>query len=67
VTYLSRRSALEAQNALHNLKTLPGMNHPIQMKPADNENRAERKIFVGMINKKINEIDLRGLFCRFGR
>ncbi|KAF3833336.1 hypothetical protein F7725_027001, partial [Dissostichus mawsoni] len=29
--------ALEAQNALHNMKILPGMHHPIQMKPADSE------------------------------
>lgn len=42
------------------------MNHPIQMKPADNENRAERKIFVGMISKKLDELSLRSLFCRFG-
>jgi RNA recognition motif-containing protein len=42
------------------------MNHPLQMKPADNENRAERKIFVGMLSKKMNELDLREMFCRFG-
>ncbi|ODM95845.1 CUGBP Elav-like family member 5 [Orchesella cincta] len=66
ITYFSRKSALEAQNACHNLKTLPGMNHPLQLKPADNENRAERKIFVGMLSKKINEMDLRAMFCRFG-
>ncbi|XP_015789771.1 CUGBP Elav-like family member 2 isoform X1 [Tetranychus urticae] len=39
VTFYSRKSALDAQNALHNLRTLPGMHHPIQMKPADSENR----------------------------
>lgn len=39
VTFHCRKSALEAQNALHNLKTLNGMHHPIQMKPADTENR----------------------------
>jgi CUG-BP- and ETR3-like factor len=39
VTYYSRKSALEAQNALHNLRTLNGSHHPIQMKPADTENR----------------------------
>lgn len=42
------------------------MNHPLQLKPADNENRAERKIFVGMLSKKMNEMDLRSMFCRFG-
>jgi len=39
VTFYTRKSALDAQNALHNLKTLSGMHHPIQMKPADTENR----------------------------
>ncbi|GBO28800.1 CUGBP Elav-like family member 2, partial [Araneus ventricosus] len=39
VTFYNRKSAVEAQNALHNIKTLPGMHHPIQMKPADSENR----------------------------
>jgi RNA recognition motif-containing protein len=39
VTFYSRKSALDAQNALHNLRTLNGSHHPIQMKPADTENR----------------------------
>ncbi|XP_053169773.1 CUGBP Elav-like family member 2 [Scomber japonicus] len=37
VTFYTRKAALEAQNALHNIKTLTGMHHPIQMKPADSE------------------------------
>ena len=45
VTFYSRRAALDAQNALHNLRTLPGSHHPIQMKPADTENRNGKKIF----------------------
>ena len=39
VTFYSRKAALDAQNALHNLRTLTGSHHPIQMKPADAENR----------------------------
>lgn len=39
VTFYSRKAALDAQNALHNLRTLNGSHHPIQMKPADTENR----------------------------
>lgn len=66
VTYFSRRSALEAQNALHNIKQLPGMHHPIQMKPADSENRNERKLFIGMLSKKFSENDVRVLFAPFG-
>lgn len=42
------------------------MHHPIQMKPADSENRNERKLFVGMLNKKYNENDVRQLFSGHG-
>ncbi|XP_050442915.1 CUGBP Elav-like family member 1 isoform X6 [Adelges cooleyi] len=66
VTYFTRKAALDAQNALHNIKTLPGMHHPIQMKPADSENRSERKLFIGMLSKKISEPDIRLMFEPFG-
>lgn len=79
VTFYTRKSALDAQNALHNIKTLPQMHHPIQMKPADSEKRngingvprfgakvEERKLFVGMISKKFNESDIRILFSNYG-
>merc|ERR1719458_1829142 len=66
VTYFNRRDALEAQNKLHNVKTLPGMHHPLQMKPADTENRNERKLFIGMVCKKMGEEDIRQMFDKFG-
>lgn len=66
VTFFTRKAALKAQDALHNVKTLNGMHHPIQMKPADSENRNERKLFVGMLNKKLNENDVRKLFEIYG-
>ncbi|XP_042149242.1 CUGBP Elav-like family member 2 isoform X18 [Ixodes scapularis] len=66
VTFYTRKSALDAQNDLHNMKTLPGMHHPIQMKPADSENRNERKLFIGMLAKECNESDVRVMFSPFG-
>ncbi|XP_063222567.1 CUGBP Elav-like family member 1 isoform X33 [Bacillus rossius redtenbacheri] len=66
VTFFTRKAALDAQNALHNIKTLTGMHHPIQMKPADSENRNERKLFVGMLSKKCSENDVRTMFSQFG-
>ncbi|KAK2151681.1 hypothetical protein LSH36_355g04005 [Paralvinella palmiformis] len=69
VTFYTRKAALEAQNALHNIKTMAGMQHPIQMKPADSEKRniEERKLFVGMLSKKCNENDVRMMFSPFGQ
>ncbi|XP_056637917.1 CUGBP Elav-like family member 1 isoform X2 [Diorhabda sublineata] len=66
VTFFTRKAALQAQDALHNVKTLNGMHHPIQMKPADSENRNERKLFVGMLSKKLCENDVRAIFNGYG-
>uniref|UniRef100_A0AAQ4PKV8 RRM domain-containing protein n=1 Tax=Gasterosteus aculeatus aculeatus TaxID=481459 RepID=A0AAQ4PKV8_GASAC len=70
VTFYTRKAALEAQNALHNIKTLSGMHHPIQMKPADSEKTSaveDRKLFIGMISKKYGENEIRMLFLSFGQ
>ncbi|XP_051976358.1 CUGBP Elav-like family member 2 isoform X17 [Xyrauchen texanus] len=70
VTFYTRKAALEAQNALHNIKTLTGMHHPIQMKPADSEKSnavEDRKLFIGMVSKKCNENDIRIMFSPFGQ
>jgi len=66
VTFFKRKHALDAQNDLHNIRTMPGMHHPIQMKPADTENRNERKLFIGMVCKKLNEEDIKAMFVQFG-
>ncbi|XP_061750266.1 CUGBP Elav-like family member 2 isoform X2 [Nerophis ophidion] len=70
VTFYTRKAALDAQNALHNIKTLSGMHHPIQMKPADSEKTSaveDRKLFIGMVSKKYGENEIRMMFSSFGQ
>ncbi|XP_011298691.1 CUGBP Elav-like family member 1 isoform X2 [Fopius arisanus] len=66
VTFYTRKAALAAQNALHNIKTFNGMHRPIQMKPADCGHRNDRKLFVGMLSKKYTENDVRNMFDVYG-
>lgn len=66
VTFYTRKSALDAQNDLHNLKLLPTCRNPIQMKPADNENKNDRKLFVGKLSKFVKESDVMNTFSNYG-
>jgi len=66
LTFSHRHSAVNAQNALHERRTLPGMTHPLQVKPADTINKGDRKLFVGMLGKRQSEEDVRVLFEPFG-
>lgn len=68
VTFCTRKDALDAQMALHNLKVMPGLSHPIQMKPADGQINSveERRLFVGMLAKSYSEADVTMMFASFG-
>ncbi|XP_055625439.1 CUGBP Elav-like family member 4 isoform X10 [Toxorhynchites rutilus septentrionalis] len=78
LTYFGPENAINAQSALHEKQTSPGepsrpgiqraalMNRAIQVKPADSENRGDRKLFVGMLSKQQTEEDVRQLFNAFG-
>ena len=48
VTFYHRKDSIAAQSDLHNIRTLAGMHHPIQMKPADSENRNGTREFTAI-------------------
>ncbi|XP_010004202.1 PREDICTED: CUGBP Elav-like family member 6 isoform X4 [Chaetura pelagica] len=58
LSYCARDSALKAQSALHEQKTLPGV--------SDGAGE-DRKLFVGMLGKQQSEDDVRRLFEPFGQ
>uniref|UniRef100_A0A8C2T6E7 CUGBP Elav-like family member 6 n=1 Tax=Coturnix japonica TaxID=93934 RepID=A0A8C2T6E7_COTJA len=64
LTYCARDSALKAQSALHEQKTLPGVTPPADCSALPPE---DRKLFVGMLGKQQSEDDVRRLFEPFGQ
>ncbi|OXB71083.1 UNVERIFIED_CONTAM: hypothetical protein H355_010463 [Colinus virginianus] len=67
LTYCARESALKAQSALHEQKTLPGGRTfvPIPESPAPSW-LEDRKLFVGMLSKQQADEDVRKMFEPFG-
>lgn len=66
VTYFRRKCALAAQDALHNVRRLAGMAHPLQLKPANALSSNQRKLFVGMLGPAADETAVRSMFDSFG-
>ncbi|KAF3707308.1 CUGBP Elav-like family member 3 [Channa argus] len=61
LTYCARESALKAQNALHEQKTLPGSKLSQCFSAVK-----DRKLFVGMLGKQQTDADVRKMFEPFG-
>ena len=67
LTYYEKDTARQAQEELHEKKTLPGSSNPMQVKPAVSETKTEdRKIFLGMLSRKMSEEDLKVMFAPYG-
>uniref|UniRef100_A0A9J8DJ52 Cugbp, Elav-like family member 2 n=2 Tax=Cyprinus carpio carpio TaxID=630221 RepID=A0A9J8DJ52_CYPCA len=69
VTFYTRKAALEAQNALHNIKTLTGVSVCLSARVCLSLNATveDRKLFIGMVSKKCNENDIRVMFSPLGQ
>ncbi|RNA17116.1 CUGBP Elav-like family member 2 isoform X4 [Brachionus plicatilis] len=65
VTYFTRQAALIAQKHLNRSKNIPNMTRPMLVKVADFDTN-ERKLFIGMLSRKLNEEDLRLIFSFYG-
>jgi len=67
LTYFDNASSTRAQEELHEKRTLPGARNPIQVKPAASEiNDDNRKLFIGMLSRELDEDKLKDMFSSFG-
>lgn len=67
LTFYENKSAKAAQEDLHEKRTLPGSRNQLQVKPASSEANAEnRKLFVGMLTRSLDENGLRDMFSLYG-
>ena len=48
------------------IERLPGMAHPVQVRPADVERRAERRLFLGLLPISFSAEHIREVFEPFG-
>ena len=55
------------RNLIVTLSKFLGMMNPVQMRPADVEKRAERRLFIGMLPITCDEYNLRNIFEQFGK
>jgi len=67
LTFETKDEADHVVVSLHNVKILPNMHSPMQVKFADGElQRLQHKLFVGMLPKTANEEDLKEIFATYG-
>ena len=77
ITFYLKQSTIDAQEALNSKLIFPTLSNSVAIQ-ADDENRlsdrelfllcrSERKIFVGMISRNLNEIELTKIFQPFGQ
>eukprot|EP00271_Cylindrocystis_brebissonii_P005206 TRINITY_DN17172_c0_g1_i1.p1 TRINITY_DN17172_c0_g1~~TRINITY_DN17172_c0_g1_i1.p1 ORF type:complete len:688 (+),score=262.13 TRINITY_DN17172_c0_g1_i1:187-2250(+) len=73
IKYASLEEAERAIKGLHNQRTLPGGNSPVQVRFADGErerlgigNVVEYKLFVGSMSKNYSEKQIEEIFAKFG-
>ncbi|KTF77671.1 hypothetical protein cypCar_00032955 [Cyprinus carpio] len=67
LTYCARESALKAQNALHEQKTLPGGNLVYLLGSSSRRCHGDTgKLFVGMLGKQLSDTDVKKMFEPFG-
>ncbi|XP_065194221.1 CUGBP Elav-like family member 6 [Sycon ciliatum] len=66
VTYQTRAQADRCMIELHDKRTLHGMNRALQVKPADEGKPENRKLFIGMLSKSVDENQLRSMLAPYG-
>jgi len=66
LTFYDNESSKAAIESLHGRTTLPGARNPIQVKAAASETPENRKLFVGMLSRSLDEEAVRSMFSEYG-